>query len=73
MRDPVSQPSQLIDGQGPEGMELEGENIVARALRLARASGLAVPPLDIEILKSLFPGAGLGAESGKLRDRKSVV
>ena len=47
-----------------DGMELEGENIVARALRLARASGLAVPPLDIEILKSLFPGAGLGAGSG---------
>ena len=37
---------------------------MARALRLARASGLAVPPLDIEILKSLFPGAGLGAGSG---------
>lgn len=47
-----------------EGMELEGENIVARALRLARESGLVVPPLDIEILKSLFPGAGLGAGSG---------
>ena len=47
-----------------EGMELEGENIVARALRLARESGLTVPSLDIEILKSLFPGAGLGAGSG---------
>lgn len=47
-----------------EGMPLEGENIVARALRLARESGLAAPSLEVEILKSLFPGAGLGAGSG---------
>ena len=47
-----------------EGMALEGENIASRALRLARDAGLSVPCLEIEILKSLFPGAGLGAGSG---------
>ncbi len=47
-----------------EGMALEGENIVAKALRLARASGFSVPPLEVTILKSLFPGSGLGAGSG---------
>lgn len=46
------------------GMVLEGENIVARGLRLARQSGLSVPFLEVEILKSLFPGSGLGGGSG---------
>ena len=45
-------------------MALEGENIVEKALRLARESGLSVPYLEVEIVKSLFPGAGLGAGSG---------
>lgn len=47
-----------------EEMVLEGENIVAKALRLAREAGFSVPLLEVEILKSLFPGAGLGAGSG---------
>ena len=48
-------------------MTLEGENIVEKALRLARESGLSVPFLEVEIVKSLFPGSGLSL------DRKSVV
>ena len=47
-----------------EGMLLEGENSVGKALRLAREAGLSVPFLEIEILKSLLPGSGLGAGSG---------
>lgn len=47
-----------------EGMALEGENIVFKALRLARSAGLSVPCLDVELVKSLYPGAGLGAGSG---------
>ena len=48
------------------GMEvrIEGENVVARALRLARDAGFAVPPLRVEVVKALCPGSGLGAGSG---------
>ncbi|MDR3265333.1 MAG: 4-diphosphocytidyl-2C-methyl-D-erythritol kinase [Synergistaceae bacterium] len=46
------------------GMEIEGENIVARALRHARSAGFDVPFLDVEVLKTLPPGSGLGAGSG---------
>ena len=45
-------------------LRLTGENVVARALRLAREAGAQVPPFRVEILKSLFPGAGLGGGSG---------
>ncbi len=45
-------------------LRLTGENVVARALRLAREAGADVPPLRVEVLKSLFPGAGLGGGSG---------
>lgn len=43
---------------------LEGENIVAKALRIARAEGFRIPPLKVEIHKSIPPGSGLGAGSG---------
>jgi 4-diphosphocytidyl-2-C-methyl-D-erythritol kinase len=46
------------------GAEVEGENIVSRALRYAREAGCRVPFLDVEILKTLYPGSGLGAGSG---------
>jgi 4-diphosphocytidyl-2-C-methyl-D-erythritol kinase len=42
----------------------EGENIVARGLRFAREAGYEIPFLDVEILKTLYPGSGLGAGSG---------
>lgn len=43
---------------------IEGENILQKTLNLARARGVKIPPLRIEIVKSLFPGSGLGAGSG---------
>ncbi len=46
------------------GLDIEGENIVARALRLARDAGFDVPFFNVEILKTLYPGSGLGAGSG---------
>jgi 4-diphosphocytidyl-2-C-methyl-D-erythritol kinase len=46
------------------GIEVEGENIVSRALRSARGEGLDVPFLDVEITKALYPGSGIGAGSG---------
>ncbi|MDR1379130.1 MAG: 4-diphosphocytidyl-2C-methyl-D-erythritol kinase [Synergistaceae bacterium] len=47
-----------------QGAEVEGENIVSRALRYARDAGCRVPFLDVEIVKNLYPGSGLGAGSG---------
>jgi 4-diphosphocytidyl-2-C-methyl-D-erythritol kinase len=46
------------------GLEVEGENIVSRALRSARSEGFDIPFLDVEITKTLYPGSGLGAGSG---------
>jgi 4-diphosphocytidyl-2-C-methyl-D-erythritol kinase len=46
------------------GVETTGENIVSRALRRVREEGFDVPFLDVEILKTLPPGSGLGAGSG---------
>ena len=45
-------------------MYLPGENIVAKALRVARAEGFRIPPLNVKIHKSIPPGSGLGAGSG---------
>ena len=45
-------------------MNLEGENIVAKALRLAREEGFKIPCLNVKIHKSIPPGSGLGAGSG---------
>jgi 4-diphosphocytidyl-2-C-methyl-D-erythritol kinase len=47
-----------------KGIEIEGENIVSRALSSARSEGFDVPFLDVEITKTLYPGSGLGAGSG---------
>ena len=46
------------------GIEIEGENIVSRALRSARGEGIDIPFLEVEITKTLYPGSGLGAGSG---------
>ena len=46
------------------GIEVEGENIVSRALRYARNTGRKIPFLNVEIVKALYPGSGLGAGSG---------
>lgn len=43
---------------------LNGENIVAKALRIARENGFKIPPMNIMIHKSIPPGSGLGAGSG---------
>ena len=43
---------------------ISGENIVAKALRIARNEGFKIPPLNIKIHKSIPPGSGLGAGSG---------
>ena len=45
-------------------IELTGENIVAKALRIARENGFKIPPLNVRIHKSIPPGSGLGAGSG---------
>ncbi|MBQ7544576.1 MAG: 4-diphosphocytidyl-2C-methyl-D-erythritol kinase [Synergistaceae bacterium] len=45
-------------------MYLPGENIVAKALRIAREEGFRIPPLNVKIHKSIPPGSGLGAGSG---------
>ena len=45
-------------------MHLPGENIVSKALRIAREEGFRIPPLNVKIHKSIPPGSGLGAGSG---------
>ena len=45
-------------------MHLEGENIVAKALRVAREEGFKIPCFNVKIHKSIPPGSGLGAGSG---------
>jgi len=43
---------------------IEGENIVLKALRVAREEGFKFPFLNVMIHKSIPPGSGLGAGSG---------
>jgi 4-diphosphocytidyl-2-C-methyl-D-erythritol kinase len=45
-------------------IQLDGENIVAKALRIARAEGFKIPFMNVNIHKSIPPGSGLGAGSG---------
>ncbi|MBQ6434893.1 MAG: 4-diphosphocytidyl-2C-methyl-D-erythritol kinase [Synergistaceae bacterium] len=45
-------------------INLTGENIVAKALSIARENGFKIPPLNVKIHKSIPPGSGLGAGSG---------
>ena len=43
---------------------IQGENIVAKALRVARENGYKFPPVNVMVHKSVPPGSGLGAGSG---------
>lgn len=43
---------------------LKGENLVAKALRIAREEGFKIPYVNVKIHKSIPPGSGLGAGSG---------
>ena len=43
---------------------IPGENIVARALRIARENGFKIPPMNVMIHKSIPAGSGLGGGSG---------
>ncbi len=45
-------------------LHIQGENIVAKALRIAREEGFKIPYFNIKIHKSIPPGSGLGAGSG---------
>ncbi len=52
-----------IVGDFAEGLSVEADNLVLRALALARALGFAVPPLAIALDKVLPVAAGLGGGS----------
>ncbi|MBQ9419927.1 MAG: 4-diphosphocytidyl-2C-methyl-D-erythritol kinase [Synergistaceae bacterium] len=43
---------------------IKGENIILKALRIARENGFKFPYLNVKIHKSIPPGSGLGAGSG---------
>lgn len=43
---------------------IKGENIIIKALRIAREEGFKIPYLNVKIQKSIPPGSGLGAGSG---------
>ena len=43
---------------------IKGENIIIKALRIAREEGFKIPYLNVKIHKSIPPGSGLGAGSG---------
>ena len=45
-------------------INIKGENIILKALRVAREEGFKIPPLNVKIHKSIPPGSGLGAGSG---------
>ncbi len=45
-------------------INIPGENIISKALRIARESGYKIPPLKIHVHKSIAFGSGLGAGSG---------
>jgi len=60
----ISRSDHAADFARTRGVEIEGENIVSRALRLTREVGLDIPFLDVEISKTIPPGSGLGAGSG---------
>ena len=47
-----------------EGALIKGENIISRALRVAREYGLNIPFLDVSGYKTIPPGMGLGGGSG---------
>ena len=45
-------------------ISITGENIISKALRIAREEGFKIPFLNVKIHKSIPPGSGLGAGSG---------
>ena len=45
-------------------INIKGENIVLKALRVAREEGFKFPYLNVMVHKSIPPGSGLGAGSG---------
>ena len=45
-------------------INIKGENIILKALRVAREEGFKIPPLNVKLHKSIPPGSGLGAGSG---------
>lgn len=47
-----------------ENILIKGENIIAKALRIARDCGNDIPFLDISLYKTIPPGMGLGGGSG---------
>jgi 4-diphosphocytidyl-2-C-methyl-D-erythritol kinase len=47
-----------------EKVLIKGENIIEKALRIAREWGLDIPFLYVSILKTIPPGMGLGGGSG---------
>ena len=47
-----------------EGILINGENIITKALRIAREYGYKIPFLKISVLKTIPPGTGLGGGSG---------
>lgn len=53
-----------VDNVSSAGVKIDGENIVSKAIRMAREWGFAVPPLDVKIQKTIPPGMGMGGGSG---------
>ena len=51
------------DSLNIEGMKIEGENLVTKALAAARKRA-EIPPLDVELEKFFPAGSGIGAGSG---------
>ena len=51
------------DSLNIEGMKIEGENLVTKALAAARRRA-EIPPLDVELEKFFPAGSGIGAGSG---------
>ena len=52
------------DTVNSEGMFIKGENVISKALRIAREYCLDIPFLDISVHKTIPPGMGLGGGSG---------
>lgn len=52
------------DALSVTGCQIEGENVLVKALRMIRAEGENVPPLATALDKRVPPGSGLGAGSG---------
>ena len=60
----ISSSSVSCDSVNTERMLIRGENIIIKALRIAREYGVDIPFLDISLYKNIPPGMGLGGGSG---------